>query len=590
MKTNIFKVKEKKEKRIIIEEEKTKNPFLLFLKRHKNFILTSLILFGICLILISIGLAFSVFQTTSEFDISFLEGDEELITNPDPGIKDEDVAEELLGEVAREEGIVILTKKVLDENNNVIYYFSDKTSIIIQADGKIYRVSSNKSKNYGINENGKIDSTSKKILVKSTTSTLKDGTIITYYTDGSALVEHNGITTFIRDSNNIKINAGASLTNLAPSGVAINSKITKKDALSMVTYTDNTKLITKNNNKILVNSKSQVTETDTTINYDANNSFEKISEKKLKDGNIITYFENGSAIITDNTGSILYVKKSGDIVIKKNQIYEIITNEYGYSKKTINCSNGQKVTYFDNGAAIIKATDGTKKYIEDSDEILYDSNKNITSNPVSSEEISRKKTTDGYDVVNFDNGKSQVIKPDGSSFIIDTDKLIFDTSGNITDPEYEEEEPEEENKEEEEEEKPDPLEGMYVSDAEHTHNETKSNQNSTFIIRNDNTRRKKFRIVIEEVDDYSKYNSFKLPPQYVKFQATIGDNYVAAQKLTHEKWTDENGKINYVVYDGTINAKTTLEVAIALYVDYAELNNSHQNKSFIGTIKVYVNE
>lgn len=589
MKNNIFKVKEKKQKKIIIEEENTKNPILLFFKKHSKLLLTSLILLGLCLILISIGLAFSAFQTTSEFDISFLEGTDEIITTPDKD--DEEIAEELLGEVAREDGIVLLTKKFLDNDNNVIYYFSDKTSIIVQADGKIYRISSNKSNNYGISEKGVIDNSAKKIFVKATTTTLQDGTIITNYTDGSALIVHNGITTFIRDSNNINLNSTNTLNNLLPSKVSINNKLIKKETISMLTYTDNTKLIIQNNIKQIINPNSQVTETETTINYDSNNTFSKISEKNLKDGNTITYFENGSAIITDETGSILYVKKSGDIVIKKSQIYEIITNDYGYSKKTKTTTNGQKVTYFDNGAAIIIEKDGTKKYVEDSDEILYDSTKNITSTPTTSKEISRKLTTDGYNVINFENGKSQVIKKNGTSFIIDTNKLIFDTSGNITDPEYKEEEKnEEETPTKPEEEKENPLEGMYVSEATHTHNETKSEENSTFIIKNDSNKLKKFRIVIEEVDKYSKYHIDKLLPKYVKFQATIGDDYISSKKLTSETWKDENNKTNYVIYDGSIKAKSTLDVTIALYVDYAELDNTQQNKAFIGTIKVYVNQ
>ena len=45
MKTNVFNVKEKDEKKekIVIEEERTENPFLLFLKRHKNFLMLFLL-------------------------------------------------------------------------------------------------------------------------------------------------------------------------------------------------------------------------------------------------------------------------------------------------------------------------------------------------------------------------------------------------------------------------------------------------------------------------------------------------------------------------------------------------------------------
>ena len=96
------------------------------------------------------------------------------------------------------------------------------------------------------------------------------------------------------------------------------------------------------------------------------------------------------------------------------------------------------------------------------------------------------------------------------------------------------------------------------------------------------------RITIEEVTNYNKYNTRRLEPKYVKFQATVGDNYVPAKKLTDALWRNSSGRVNYIIYDGVIGAKSTVTVALSLYVDYAELNNDHQNTGFIGTINVYV--
>ena len=151
MKTNLFKVKEKKEKRIIIEEERLKNPFLLFLKRHKAFILTSGIMLGICLLLVSTGLAFSLFRGSNDYDITYIEGDEIIDTNQDPSIDDEDIKEEFLGEIARTEGIVLQTKTFMTKDGDVISYFTDFSAIVVKSTGKIYRISSvetNKKESY----------------------------------------------------------------------------------------------------------------------------------------------------------------------------------------------------------------------------------------------------------------------------------------------------------------------------------------------------------------------------------------------------------------------------------------------------------
>ena len=580
MKTNLFNVKEKKEKRIIIEEEKLKNPFLLFLKRHKNFIFTSGIMLGVCLLLVSTGIAFSLFRGTNDYDISYIEGDETIDSNNNPDIGDEEVEEELLGEIARSEGIVLQTSTFMTQDGDVVSYFTDGTAVVVRANGKIYRISTNKQETYGIDKSGVIDETAKKILVTSTTTTLTDGSIITYYSDGTAKVEHRGQTYFVRDSNNVKINDTNTLEKLEPSGVAPTKETIRLSTSSVKKFTDKTSLITINNTMYIVNKNTEVKATDTEFNYDKQNIFDAINEKKYADGNVITYFSNGSAIITDPLGNITYVKKSGDIEEKKQKLYEIIPDEKGYSKKTFNIAGNKKVTYFDNGAAIIENHGGHRQYVEDSDDIVYGHNKNISSQFSFSKQISEKTTTEGEKVYNFENGKSQVIKANGESYIIDTDKLVFNTEGNIEEEKPEDNLPSEEN----------PGEGIYVSDAENTYNDFYNIEDTKFIIKNKNNKSKILRITIEEVSNYKKYNTNRLPPQYVKFQATVGDRYIPATTLTENTWKDSEGKINYIIYEGTIGAKSTQEVALSLYVNYAQLDNSYQNKGFIGTIRIYVED
>ena len=617
MRTNLFSVKKKTDKKILIEEEKTKNPFLLFLKLHWKLIVWLLFLLFISLILVSVGIAFSLFGNSSDFDISYLnDNKDKVVTDTDTSITDEDISQELLGPVARKLGVVLLVETFMTDDNDVVYYFSDYTAIIVKADGSMYRVSPIDGDKYGVSRSGKIDDKAKKVLVKSTTSTLQDGTIIIYYSDGSARLEHNGVTLFIRDSNNIKLESGTKYVNINPSGVANSTNIAKDGNVTMYTFTDNTKYVIDNGIKYIVNPNANASNKENNISYDKNNSFKVLEEKNMKDGSKVTYFENGSAVITDKNGNNIFVKKSGDINIKNNNVYEIIPNTYGYSKTTFTTGDGKKVTYFDNGAAIITYPDGTKTYVEDNNDILYGDGKSIISKPDEIKEISKKKTTDGYNVINFDNGKSQIIKPDGSSIIVDTSKLKFDSDGNITDKNKKKDtttttdnkkkdddkgkdknkdndsSDKDKDKDNEPEELEDPLEGLYVSDAEYKYDNDrfKNKQYTNFNIKNDNKKMKKFRIVIEEIDNYAKFNASRLEPKYVKFQATVGDSLVGPAMLVDKTWNDENGKVNYVIYDGTIGAKATLEVAVSLYVDYAMLNNDQQDKYFMGTVKVYVTE
>ena len=578
MKTNLFKVKEKKERRIIIEEEKIQPPFLLFFKKYKNFILTSGIMIALCFILASTGIAFSLFRGSNDYDITYIEGDETISTNKDPTIDEEDIKDELLGEIARENGIVLQVKTFMTPLGDVVSYFIDKTAIIVKADGKIYRVSSNSDGSYGINEKGKIDNSAKMIRVTATTSTLIDGTIITYYSDGTAKVEHQMQTYFIRNSENIKTN-NSGLDNLKPSGVAPTKETIRVSAVTLKKFTNNTHLVIKNNQKIIINKNTEVTLSENNIDYSSQNSFNMIEEKSYPDGYTISFFANGSAIITDKIGNITYVKKSGDILLKNKLLYEILPNPtgYSYSRTTINISDGKVVTYFDNSAAIIINKDGSREYVEDNEDIIFDNNKNINSNLSVIKQISEGTIDTGEKAYSFSNGKSQVITDKGKSYIVDTDRLTFIKG---------EEKPEDE--------KPshkDPLENpgerISISEAENVYNNFKNVEKTNFFIKNNNKKSKTLRITIEEVSDYNKYNTKRLEPQFVKFQGSIGDYYVPATTLTKNTWDD---KKEYVIYDGTITAGKKIEVILFLLVNYEPLTNEHQNRAFIGTIRIYVED
>lgn len=599
MKTNIFKVKEKKEKKIVIEEEQLKNPWLLFFKRHRKFIIMLILMLLLCLLLISGGIAFSLFRGTNDYEITYITGSEEIDANNNPEIDDGDIEEELLGEIARADGVVVLVDSFLTSSGDVVYYYTDGTSVMVTSKGKTYRISTDKDGNYGINRKGKIDSTAKKVLVTSTTSTLSDGSIITYYSDGTAMVEFNNQNIFVRDSNNINLVEGKSLDKVAPSGVALSKESVNINNGVVNKFTDGTTLVTIGGDMFIVNKNVSPVIENGKINYDKNNIFKVISEKKYSDGNTIRHFSNGSATITDEDGNVIYVRKSGDLVLKNKKLYEIIPNKNkANSRGVVNCSNGTTVVYYDNGAAVIISPNNDRKYVEDADSIIYDGNKNISSDVESSKLISVMVTDDGKKAYSFENGKTQVINDDNSSYIVDTDTLNLRPIKEDKEPEGDKDDEVEEDIDDEieEEEKDEgttivpvnPGEGIYITEAEHEYDDHLNIQSTTFAIKNDTTTNKNLRITIEEVSNYAKYNTSRLEPKFVKFQSTVGDDYVPASYLTDNTWIDESGVTNYVIYDGVVKAKTTVVVALSLYVDYSLLDNSHQNKGFIGTIKVYV--
>ena len=168
-KVNDFKVIEKKDSRFVIQEEKDKNKFFLFWLKHKKNIIVSLSMILVCILLVVFGLSLSLFRGSNDYDITYIVGDDEITVNP-PDVDDEDIKDELLGEIAREDGVVLLSESFMTSDGDVISYFTDKTAIVVRADGKIYRISSDHKGDYGIYKNGKIDQTAKRVLVTSTTT------------------------------------------------------------------------------------------------------------------------------------------------------------------------------------------------------------------------------------------------------------------------------------------------------------------------------------------------------------------------------------------------------------------------------------
>lgn len=615
MKTNLFKVREIKKDKIVVEEEQLKHPFLFFFKKHVKLLTILMSIIGVSTIAGVLGISISLIKNTDDFDITYISGSDKINSND---ANDDEVEKELLGDIAIKDGVVLVTKKFITKKGDVVTYYSDGTSLIVTSKGKTKRVVARKDGSYGIDENGKIDSNTIVKIVTSTTNTLDDGTVITYYSDGSAEITKDKLTIFIRDSKNIKFDLNSTnqiFNSVAPSGVSLPKENNKLGSYKYTEFLDGTILIEKENEKYIVHNKEDVNLTEDGFTFPNNNGQTIKYTKTYDDGNIIDYYNDGSAIITDQNGNKISVRKSGDINISDNKVFEIYPSKVAYATSKVTSPDGKTITYYDNAAAVIKKSDGTKEYIEDNSQIKYDSNKNISSIPNNKSNQDIQKTLpDGTQITSFDNNKVQVIEPNGTDYIVDKDDLKYDISGNIEKPTIPN--------------KPKPSNSqtskvtssqvissetnsatsgsgtgygsgvlpdgdLDMTEAKNEWNYSKSLETSDLKITNKNKHAKKFRIVIEEVEDYSKFNAISMKTQdheaayYVNYRATFGNTITPATRLSDVKDTNDTDKNTYVIYEGILGAKSELRVSVVLYIDYEPLDNSFQNKAFIGTIKLY---
>ncbi len=615
MKTNLFKVREIKKDKIVVEEEQLKHPFLFFFKKHVKLLTILMSIIGISTIAGVLGITISLIGNTGDFDITYISGSDKINSND---ANDDEVEKELLGDIAIKDGVVLVTKKFITKKGDVVTYYSDGTSLIVTSKGKIKRVVARKDGSYGIDENGKIDPNTVVKIVTSTTNTLDDGTVITYYSDGSAEITKDKLTIFIRDSKNIKFDLNSTnqiFNSVAPSGVSLPKENNKLGNYKYTEFLDGTILIEKENEKYIVHNKEDVNLTEDGFTFPNNNGQTIKYTKTYDDGNTIDYYNDGSAIITDQNGNKISIRKIGDINIVDNKVFEIYPSKVAYATSKVTSPDGKTITYYDNAAAVIKKSDGTKEYIEDNSQIKYDSSKNISSIPNNKSNQDIQKTLpDGTQITSFDNDKVQVIEPNGTDYIVDKDDLKYDISGNIKKPTIP-------NKPKPSDSKTSKVTSSQVissetnsatsgsgtgygsgvlpdgdldmTEAKNEWNYSKSLETSDFKITNKNKHAKKFRIVIEEVEDYSKFNVISMKTQdheaayYVNYRATFGNTITDATRLSDVRDKTDTDKNTYVIYEGILGAKSELRVSVVLYIDYEPLDNSFQNKAFIGTIKLY---
>ncbi len=455
--------------------------------------------------------------------------------------------------------------------NSTIKYYSDGTIKVI-IDNKEYVIRNDKDIKIDGNN---ISFPNNNAAVVIDTKKLNDGTVVKYYSDGSAeVIKTEGEIIFVRQSGDILYNSNERISEIIED--SIGNKIYEKDTPNgdkVIIFDDGSAVIVHSND-----SKEYVDE-NSDIKYDENGNIKNIEETGkdnkyevvLDDGTVITIYEDGDAVIDYPNGDKKYVNDYGDIKYDEDGNIKTINGETSNPKDKNTLPDGTIVTEFENGVIEVVEPDGDRYLVKDTD-IVYDKDGNIDKiNNNENKDVNKNTLPDGTIVTEFeDDDKVMIEYPDGTVIVTDKDNIKYDEDGNIED-----------------------IDTGLVVDMEDKDEDDEINNDIT--ITNPTNKDLKYRLVIEETDNYSKYNVKRLPADFVKYQVDVDYNNSTPKYLNNNIWTIgdilEGGlkieKDTYILYEGIIEAKSSVNVSLSLWLDYENMTNENQNSAFIGTIKAY---
>lgn len=455
--------------------------------------------------------------------------------------------------------------------HNIIKYYSDGT-IKVTIDGKEYVIRNDKDIKIKGND---ISFPNNNAAVVINTKKLEDGTVVKYYSDGSAeVIKTDGEIIFVRQSGDILYKDNERIREIIEDNIGY--KIYEKDTPNgdkVIIFDDGSAVIVHpNGSKEYVNENSD-------IKYAENNNIKVIEETgkdnryevDLKDGTVITIYEDGDAVIDYINGNKKYVSDYDDIKFNEDGNIKTITGEISNPKNNKVLPDETIVTEFENGVIEVVEPNGDRYLIKDTD-IVYDEDGNIDK-IINNEnkEVGKNTLPDGTIVTEFEDVDKVMIEyPDGTVIITDKDNIKYDEDGNIED-----------------------IDTGLVVDMEDKEEDDEIDNDIT--ITNPTNKDLKYRLVIEETDDYSKYNVKRLPADFVKYQIDVDYNNSTPKYLNNNIWTMgdilEGGlkieKDTYILYEGVIDAKSSVDINLSLWLDYENMTNENQNSAFIGTIKAY---
>jgi len=693
-KTNKLRVKkiDLDKGKIVIHDEienKKRHPIIAFFLRNKLLLLL-LIIISLMIFVLGLQLALSSINGVTDpndllttLQMEFHDGTGDVNINgtiPFTNKKAKYNLYKKYGNIGLKDGVIFEVKTLTIGNKKVTYY-SDGSAKIVNNNGSIIRVSALDNGSYGVDDKGNITNNKRVNIRIEKNVKLKDGTVIVYYSDGSAEITNDGNIIFARDGSNIQISKNNGyILKINPSGISFSKNTETFNNGVVEYYSDGTRKVTINGDEYIVRNDKDISVIEKQITFPNNNAAGLLETKTLDDGNVIKYYSDGSAEIIKKDGEKLLVRQSGDIIFRDNKLKEVIQDEIGNRIDIISTSAGDIINVFDNGEAVIEYSNGKKEYIKDNSSIKYDDNGNIKDvegnkneilkevnlsnrekiiiyedgdavieyksgkkeyvfdydnikynknkvikiNGESIEEKQIKTLPDGTEVIKFTDNIYEVVEPDGNRYIINNGNILHDEDGNIekidtddindvsisTLPDGTEVIKFENNKymietsdhaiitgesniNYSEDGNIDNVDSGLVEDMKDA--ELTNETLDEITITNPTNKDLKYRLVIEETDDYSKYNMKNLPANYVKYLISVDYNANDEKYLDNNVWTIDDilegglkiEKNTYILYEGTIKAKSSVNIDLNLWIDYTDLTNEYQKSIFVGTIKTY---
>ncbi len=324
-------------------------------------------------------------------------------------------------------------EKTLPDGTKLVQY-SDGSVIVTKPDGTTSNVP--KADNITYDKNGNIESISGGAKVVEGKKELPDGTKVTNYKDGSAIVtKPNGTSTYVPDAKDIIYDLDGNIAKIDGEHHEQSSEKTLPDGTKVTEFDDGTAQVTKPNGTTTKADKED-------IKYDKKGNITNITggvnesegHKKLPDGSTVTEYDDGSAIITKPNGTSTYVPNASDIEYDKKGNISKIDGESHTSTTTQTLPDGTKVTEYSDGTTKVEKPDGTTEKVPDKEDIKYDNNGNITDiGGGSSNVVDTQVLPDGTKVTEFDDGTTNIEKPDGTTTKADKEEIKYDNNGNISD-------------------------------------------------------------------------------------------------------------------------------------------------------------